>query len=400
MNKKTNDIAALFNQYVMPTYAPEVALVSGAGSKVMDMDNMQYIDLTSGIATLACGHNHPAIVKAIEGQMKLLTHSSNLYFNTNMILLAQRLSKLAGGAKCFFANSGAEANENMVKIARLWGADKGKYEVITFTNGFHGRTLAMCAATAQEKIQKGFDPMPVGFAYADYNDLASVEAAITDKTVAIMLEPIQGEGGIISATEAFMKGIADLCKKHKLLLLMDEIQTGMGRTGTMFAWEHYGIRPDMFTLAKALGGGLPLSAVVAKKEIADLLHTGMLGTTFGGNPCACAAALAVLDIIESENLLAAAKTKGDLFREGLEALMASYPQILEVRGRGLLIGMVIDGDAKAVVEACRLGGVLCCTAGNNVVRFLPSLNISEKNLSEALEIISDSLDELYGTDEA
>lgn len=396
MSNKTNDIADLFNQYVMPTYAPAVALVSGSGSKVIDMDNMQYIDLTSGIATLACGHCHPAVTKAIETQAAVMPHCSNLYYNTNMILLAQRLSRLAGGAKCFFANSGAEANENMVKIARVWGASRGRYEVITFTKGFHGRTLAMCAATAQEKIQKGFDPLPVGFAYADYNDLESVKAAINERTVAILLEPIQGEGGVLPATEAFMKGVAELCREKELLLLMDEIQTGMGRTGTMFAWEQYGIRPDMFSLAKALGGGLPLSAVVAKPELAELLHPGMLGTTFGGNPCACAASLAVLDTIEKEGLLEKAKTSGALFREGLEALMATYPQILEVRGRGLLIGMVVEGSAKEVVDSCRLGGVLCCTAGEHVVRFLPPLNISEKDLEEALDIIGDSLDEIYG----
>ncbi len=396
MSNKTNDIADLFNQYVMPTYAPAVALVSGSGSKVIDMDNMQYIDLTSGIATLACGHCHPAVTKAIETQAAVMPHCSNLYYNTNMILLAQRLSRLAGGAKCFFANSGAEANENMVKIARVWGAPRGRYEVITFTKGFHGRTLAMCAATAQEKIQKGFDPLPVGFAYADYNDLESVKAAINERTVAILLEPIQGEGGVLPATEAFMKGVAELCREKELLLLMDEIQTGMGRTGTMFAWEQYGIRPDMFSLAKALGGGLPLSAVVAKPELAELLHPGMLGTTFGGNPCACAASLAVLDTIEKEGLLEKAKTSGALFREGLEALMATYPQILEVRGRGLLIGMVVEGSAKEVVDSCRLGGVLCCTAGEHVVRFLPPLNISEKDLEEALDIIGDSLDEIYG----
>ncbi len=396
MSNNTSDTADLFNQYVMPTYAPDVALVSGRGTQVTDIDKKKYYDLTSGIATLACGHSHKTIVDAIAQQAADLVHASNLYYNVNMILLAKRLSHLAGGAhKCFFANSGAEANENMVKIARLWGAEKGKYEVITFTNGFHGRTLAMCAATAQEKIQKGFDPLPIGFAYADFNDLASVEAAITDKTVAIMLEPIQGEGGVLPATAEFMTGVAALCKKHNLLLLMDEIQTGMGRTGTMFAWEQYDVHPDMFTLAKALGGGLPLSAVVAKKEIADLLHPGMLGSTFGGNPVACAAALATLDVIEKEGLLEKAKRSGDLLREGLEALMETYPQILEVRGRGLLVGMVVEGSAKDIVESCRMGGVLCCTAGEHVVRFLPPLNISEDDLEEALEIISDSIDEVY-----
>lgn len=396
MSNKTDDIAKLYDQYLMPTYSPAVALVSGAGSKVVDIDNMQYIDLTSGIACLACGHCHPAVTEAIVNQAKVLPHLSNLYYNTNMVLLAQALSRLSGGYKAFFANSGAEANENMVKLARLWGHEKGKYEVITFNKGFHGRTLAMCAATAQDKIQKGFDPMPTGFAYADYNDLDSVKAAINEKTVAVMLEPIQGEGGVIPADEAFLKGVAELCKEKGLLLLMDEIQTGMGRTGSFFAWEQTGVKPDLFTLAKALGGGLPLGAVLARPDIADLLHPGMLGTTFGGNPCACAAALAVITTIEKEGLLEYAKAAGEQLREGLEALMDTYPQILEVRGRGLLIGMVVEGSAKEVVDSCRMGGVLCCTAGEHVVRFLPPLNISEKDLEEALEIIGDSLEELYG----
>ncbi len=397
MNKKTDDIATLYKQYLMPTYAPAVALLSGVGSKVLDFDKMQYIDLTSGIATLACGHCHPEVTKAIVEQAKLLAHGSNLYYNSNMVLLAQRLSKLAGGYRAFFANSGAEANENMVKIARLWGKDKGgRYEVITFNKGFHGRTLAMCAATAQEKIQQGFDPLPTGFAYADYNDLESVKAAINDRTVAIMLEPIQAEGGVIPADPDFLKGVAALCKERDLLLLMDEIQTGMGRTGTMFAWEQTEVKPDMFTLAKALGGGLPLGCVLARPELSDLLHPGMLGSTFGGNPCACAAACAVLDVIEKEGLLAHATKVGEQLREGLEALMDTYPQILEVRGKGLLVGMVIEGSAKEVVDACRMGGVLCCTAGEHVVRFLPALNIAKKDLEEALEIISDSLDEVWG----
>ncbi len=397
MSKKTDDIASLYGQYLMHTYSPAVALVNGTGSKVVDIDNMQYIDLTSGIATLAVGHCHPEVSKAIEEQVKHLTHSSNLYYNTQMVCLAQHLVKLAGGGyKAFFSNSGAEANENMVKVARLWGSASGRYEVITFNKGFHGRTLAMCAATAQEKIQKGFDPMPTGFAYADYNDLESVKAAINERTVAIMLEPIQAEGGIIEATADFIKGVEALCKEHNLLLLLDEIQTGMGRTGTMFAYEQLGVKPDLFTLAKSLGGGLPLGCTLARNEIAELLHPGMLGSTFGGNPCACAAGLAVLSVIEKEGLLEHAKTVGEKFREGLEALMDAYPQILEVRGKGLLFGMVIDGDAKEVVDSCRMGGVLCCTAGANVVRFLPALNITDKEVEEALEIISDSLEEIWG----
>ena len=398
MSETTQNIADLYDRYVMPTYSPAVALVSGKGSRVTDIDDMQYIDLTAGIATLACGHCHPQVTEAIARQAGLMPHCSNLYYNVNLALLAQRLAKLSGGYKSFFVNSGAEANENMVKLARLWGRESGRYEVIVFNKSFHGRTLAMCAATAQEKIQKGFDPMPTGFAYADFNDIESVKAAISEKTVAVMLEPIQAEGGVIPADPDFLTALAALCKKRGLLLLMDEIQTGMGRTGTFFAWEGYGVKPDAFTLAKALGGGLPLSACLAKPELAALLHPGMLGTTFGGNPCACAAALAVIDVIEKEGLAARAAESGRILREGLEAFMDGHPEILEVRGKGLLVGMVIEGSAAEFVDACRGMGVLCCTAGAHVVRFIPALNISEKDLEEALEIIGDVLDERAGTE--
>ena len=397
MSEKTQDIANLYDLCLMHTYTPAIALIEGHGSKVTGMDNMQYIDLTAGIATLACGHCHPKVTEAIVNQAKLLPHCSNLYYNTNMALLGQRLSKLSGGYKAFFVSTGAEANENMVKIARLWGKERdGRYEVITFNKSFHGRTLAMCAATAQTKIQDGFDPLPTGFAYADYNDLESVKAAINDRTVAVMLEPVQGEGGVIPADPAFLQGLADLCKERDLLLLFDEIQTGMGRTGTLFAWEDTPVKPDLFTLGKALGGGLPLAAVLARPDVAALVKPGMLGTTFGGNPCACAAGLAVLDVIDQDGLLARAKATGAQLREGLEAFAATYPQILAVRGKGLLIGMVVEGSAKEVVDACRNFGALCCTAGEHVVRFIPPLNIPEKDVAEALDMISDALEQLWG----
>lgn len=395
MSKKTDEVKALYNQYVMPTYAPEVMLVSGSGDKVKSADGMQYYDLTSGIATLACGHCHPEVTAAIEAQAKKIAHTSNLYFNEPVATLAETLARLSGGYKSFFTNSGAEANENMVKIARLWGRESGRYEVITFNKSFHGRTLAMCAATAQAKIQAGFDPLPTGFAYADFNDLESVKAAISEKTVAVMLEPIQGEGGVIEADNDFLAGLAELCKEKNLLLLMDEIQTGLGRTGSMFAWEQTPVKPDIFTLAKALGGGLPLGAVLARADLADMLKPGMLGTTFGGNPCACAAAQAVLTVIERDNLLERVKEAGENLRAGLEGLMDTYPQLLEVRGRGLLQGFVVEGSAKEVVDMCRDFGVLCCTAGEHVVRFLPPLTISDKHLEEAMECISDALEELY-----
>lgn len=392
MNDKTQDIADLFNTYLMGTYSPSVALTSGHGCKVRDINGMQYLDFTSGIACLACGHTNPAVVTAIQNQANVLVHMSNLFYNTQQILLAQKLSKLAGGGKCFFCNSGAEANEGMVKLARAWGHDKGKYEVITFNNSFHGRTLAMCAATAQEKIQRGFDPLPVGFAYAEFNDIESVKAAINDKTVAVMLEFVQGEGGVIPADPEFVKALRELCDSKGILMLADEIQTGMGRTGSFFAWQDYGVRPDVFTLAKALGGGLPLGAIIAKPEYSNVFKPGMHGTTFGGNPVACAASMAVINLIEEEGLCERATEVGALFMEALEGFAEAFPeQVVAVRGKGLLIGMVVEGSAKAIVDECALNGLLCCTAGEHVVRFLPPLNITDKELEEGLEMLSDAL---------
>ncbi len=396
MSNKTKDVADLFNTYIMGTYTPSVALVSGHGSKVRDVDGMQYLDFTSGIATLACGHTHEKVVKAIQEQAGTIVHMSNLFYNTNQILLAQRLSKLAGGGKCFFCNSGAEANEGMVKLARYWGQAKGKYEVITMQGSFHGRTLAMCAATGQGKIQKGYDPLPVGFAYAEFDNIESVRAQINEKTVAIMLEPIQAEGGVISASREFFAGVRKLCDQHGILMLVDDIQTGMGRTGAFFGWQEYGIRPDVFTLAKSLGGGLPLGALVATPALSDVWIPGAHGSTFGGNPVACAAALAVIDVIESDKLCERATIAGNLLREALEGLAEKYPQILSVRGAGLLLGLVVEGPAKDVVDACRGMGLLCCTAGEHVVRFLPPLNVTDSELEEAMDMISDACDQLFG----
>ncbi|MBP5321184.1 MAG: aspartate aminotransferase family protein [Kiritimatiellae bacterium] len=396
---KSTDIAELFNQYVMHTYAPTATLVSGSGCKVRDPDRMTYLDFTAGIAVHNVGHCHPKVVKAIQDQAATLVHCSNLFYNVNQALLAQRLSNLSLGGKCFFCNSGAEANEAMVKLARAWGHEKGKYEIITFQNGFHGRTLAMVSATAQTKVQKGFDPLPIGFAYAEFNDLDSVKAAITDKTVAIMLEAVQGEGGVLPATEEFMVGIRKLCDEKGLMMLCDEVQCGMGRTGKLFGWQHYPVKPDAFSLAKSLADGVPMGALIASPAFSDVFQPGMHASTFGGNPLASAAALAVLDVIQEENLLEQAEKMGGLFMEGLNQFVDKYDQVLEVRGKGLMVGLVVEGSAKEVVDACRDMGLLCCVAGQHVVRFVPPLNIKEDEMEEALDMISDALDQLYGTEE-
>jgi predicted acetylornithine/succinylornithine family transaminase len=386
----------LHNQYCMNTYAPAATIVSGHGTRVRDADGKTYLDFTSGISVLNVGHTHPAVVKAVREQVGVLAHCSNLFYNDKQPLLAKKLSDLSLGGKCFFCNSGAEANEGMVKLARLWGHDKGKFEIITMENSFHGRTLAMVAATGQAKIQKGFDPLPAGFVYAKFNDLESVASRVNDKTVAVMMECVQGEGGVTPATQEFMAGLRKLCDERGLLLLCDEIQCGLGRTGHWFGWQKYNVKPDVFTLAKSLGAGLPIGAVVASPALSDVFTPGSHGTTFGGNPLVCAAALAVLKIIEDENLLARARNVGSSFREALRGFAKKHKQVLDVRGDGLMVGMAVEGAAKDVASACREMGLLCCIAGERVVRFLPPLNVKDEELEEALEMIGDALDEVYG----
>ncbi len=392
---KSADIAALFDQYVMHTYSPTVTLTWGHGCKVRDADGKNYLDFTAGIAVLNVGHTHAKVAKAVQDQAGALIHSSNLFYTPNQALLAQKLSKLSLGGKCFFCNSGAEANEAMVKLARLWGHEAGKYEVITMRNSFHGRTLAMCAATGQSKVQKGFDPLPVGFVHAAFNDLESVRALVNERTVAVMLEAVQGEGGVVPATQEFMTGVRKLCDEKGLLMLCDEVQCGMGRTGNWFGWQKSGIKPDAFTLAKSLAAGVPMGAMVAAPKISEVFQPGNHASTFGGNPLACAAALAVLEVIEEEGLVKRAGEAGALFREGLQALVDKYEKVLEVRGEGLMVGLAVDSPAKDVVTACREMGLLCCTAGENVVRFLPPLNVTDAELDEALEMVGDALENIY-----
>ena len=396
---KSTDIAALFDQYVMHTYSPTATLTSGNGCKVRDPDGKTYLDFTAGIAVHNVGHCHHKVVKAIHDQVATLGHCSNLFYNVNQALLAQRLSKLSLNGKCFFCNSGAEANEAMIKLARLWGHEKGKYEIITMQNSFHGRTLATIAATGQTKVQKGFDPLPIGFTYAEFNSVESVKAAVNDRTVAVMVEAVQGEGGVIVATEEFMVGVRKLCDEKGLLLLCDEVQCGMGRTGKWFGWQNYPVKPDAFTLAKALADGIPMGALVASPALSELFKPGNHACTFGGNPVSSAAALAVMDVIEEEALVKRAEEAGNLFVEGLAVFVEKYKQVVEVRGKGLMIGLVVEGDAKEVVTACRDMGLLSCVAGEHVVRFLPPLNVKDGDLEEALEMIGDALDQLYGGQE-
>jgi len=398
MSKNTQEILDLFKGTVMPTYTPSVVLASGKGVTVRDVDNRVYYDFTSGIGVQAVGYSHPRVVEAIREQAGTITHCSNLYVNAPETLLASKLVEISGlGGKVFFCNSGAEANEAAIKLARKWGsANGGRYEVVTMRQGFHGRTLATVAATAQAWCQEGYDPLPVGFAYADYNDLESVKAAITDKTVAILLEAVQGEGGVTPATDEFMKGVRALCDEKNLIMICDEVQSGMGRTGTWFAWQGYGVKPDLFTCAKALGGGLPMGALVSNAKFADVFTASSHASTFGGNPVAASAALAVIDVIEEEGLLKKATEIGGLLKEALQSFVDKYDKLLEVRGKGLMLGLVVEGEAKEVVDALRDQGILALTAGAHVVRFLPPLVLGEGDLEDAVDMIGDALDGLFG----
>ena len=398
MSNKTQEILDLYKSRVMPTYSPSVVIASGKGITVRDADGRSYYDFTSGIGVQAVGHCHKKVVEAVQAQAAALTHCSNLFANEPATKLADRLVELSGlGGKAFFCNSGAEANEAAIKLARKWGsANGGRYEIVTMHQGFHGRTLATVAATAQAWCQEGYDPLPVGFAYADYNNLESVKAAVNDKTVAVMLEAVQGEGGVTPATEEFMKGVRALCDERNLLMIVDEVQSGFGRVGTWFAWQGYGVKPDMFTLAKALGGGLPMGALVSNAALADVLTAPCHASTFGGNPVSAAAGLAVIDVIEGEGLLENAVKVGNLLREALQGFVDKYDKLLEVRGKGLMLGLVVDGDVKPIIEALQGQGLLALSAGKNVVRFLPPLTLGEDDLEDAVDMMSDALEDVFG----
>ncbi len=396
---KTEEIAALFNQNVMSTYCPGRALVKGSGTRVWDADGNVYLDFAAGIAVLNTGHSHPVVVEAIRAQAGKLMHVSNLYYTENQARLAHKLGEIIPGAKSFFCNSGAEANEGMVKLARLWGSEEGRYEVICMRNSFHGRTLATAAATGQDKVKKGFEPMPAGFVHADFNDLESVKALVNDKTVAVMLEAVQGEGGVVPADAEFIAGIRALCDEKNLLMLFDEVQCGMGRTGNWFGFQMFGVEPDAFTLAKALGSGFPIGAVVAGKKLNELFKPGHHASTFGGNPLACAAALATIKVIEDEELVIAAAEKGALIREGLEQFVEKYEHVTAVRGAGLMLGMVLDQPAKPLVDKMAEIGLLTLATAENVVRMLPPLNLKDNEIEEALEIMDDCLAEMHGVEQ-
>ncbi|MDD2433118.1 MAG: acetylornithine transaminase [Clostridia bacterium] len=381
--------------YVMNTYSRHnYALVRGKGSYVWDANGKKYLDLVSGIAVNNVGHCHPQVVKVIQKQADLLIHCSNLYWNEPQVRLAKMLVDNSCGKKVFFCNSGAEANEGAIKLARKRSYDKygpHRYEIITAVDSFHGRTLAALTATGQTKYQRGFEPLPPGFKYVPFNDLRALKKAITPQTCAILLEPVQGEGGVHPATKEYLTGVKALCAENDLLLLFDEVQTGLGRTGKLFAYQHYGVEPDVFTLAKGLGGGVPIGTIVARGVAADVLGPGQHASTFGGNPLATAAALATLTVIIGENLPQQAAEKGSYLRQKFLEMQRENPRIKEVRGLGLLFGIELSIEGKKVQDFCQEKGVLINCVQSKTLRLIPPLNITYEDLDNAIAIIKEAL---------
>lgn len=389
---QTKEVISLDQQYYMKTFARfPIALSHGKGMKVWDLEGKEYLDFLGGIAVNVLGHGHPGLVEAISKQAAKLLHISNLFYSEPQARLAEKLVGLfGGGARVFMANSGAEANEGAIKLARKYAKEmgSGKYEIITTWHSFHGRTLATLTATGQPKYQAGYGPLPGGFKYATYNELVAVEGLITDETCAIMVEPIQGESGVHVGTEQYLRGLRQLCDKHDMLLIFDEIQTGIGRTGKMFAFEHYGIKPDIMTLAKGLGGGVPTGAFIAQDHVANAFKPGDHGTTFGGNPLVCAAALATLEAIEQEGLLENARKTGDYFREQLQELQKKHACITEVRGTGLILGLQLSCPGRPLVEAAmKQGAIINCAGGGDVLRFVPPLIVSKEDVDALIRIL-------------
>ncbi|WP_425061303.1 acetylornithine transaminase [Sporomusa carbonis] len=385
----------MHRNYYMPVFARySLVLTHGQGPYVYDSEGKKYIDFLAGIAVNVLGHAHPKLVAAIADQAGKMIHCSNLYYTEAQATLAKTLAHLSGLDKVFIGNSGAEANEGAIKLARKYGkaVSQDKVEIITAEHSFHGRTLATLTATAQPKYQHGYEPLPGGFRHVPFNDVAALAAAMSDKTCAVMLEPIQGEGGVNIPDKDYFAEVRRLCDKFGALLILDEIQTGIGRTGKMFAYEHLGVKPDIVTLAKGLAGGVPIGAFIASDKVAAAFGPGDHGSTFGGNPLACAAANAVLKVIDDEGLLGNAGTLGEYLVTKLKALKDKYPDIIsQVRGQGLIVGVKLTRPGRDIVNKCmEQGAIINCTAGD-VLRFVPPLIITAGHVDEMIAILDRTL---------
>ncbi|MGR3221336.1 MAG: aspartate aminotransferase family protein [Candidatus Anammoxibacter sp.] len=384
----TEEIIKQYEKYVIPNYTRNpIVQQKGEGVYIWDTNGRRYLDLFSGWAVSNLGHCHPNVVAAIQKQAALLQHAPNIYYTIPQGQLAQRISENSFGGQCFFCNSGAEANEAAIKLARIHYSDKGKYKIITMNDSFHGRTMATLTATGQPKYHKGFAPLVAGFDYAAFNDLSQVEELIDDETCAIMLETVQGEGGINIPEIDYIKGVRELCDKNDMLLILDEVQCGMGRTGKYFAYQYYGIEPDIMTLAKALGGAIAIGAMTARKEVAKSLVPGTHASTFGGNPLACAAGVAVFDTIKEENMLDNVNKLGKYARAKLDKFADEFEIIKEVRSLGLMIGIELTIPSAGIVKKCMEAGLFINSTHENVIRIMPQLNVKTEHIDEGFGIL-------------
>ncbi len=383
----TKEIMDMDNEYVMHTYGRQpLALVKGEGSVVWDVDGNSYIDCVAGIAVNNVGHANPKVAEAISNQAKKLIHISNLYYSEEQVTLAKLLSNVSVHEKSFFCNSGAEANEGAIKLARK---HTGKGEIIAMNNSFHGRTITTITATGQPKYQKGFGPLTPGFKHVDYNNVEAVEKAISTDTAAVLVEPIQGEGGVIMPSSNYLKNLKELCLDKEILLIFDEVQTGFGRTGEMFASQTFGVTPDISTFAKAIAGGFPMGVVMSNNDISDTFVPGDHAATFGGSPLACVAAKASINYILDENLLQKSKENGIYFRKKLEIIKDNYSVIKDVRGKGLMIGMEMSSECGNLVDELRNKGIIINCAAGNVLRFVPPLVITKNQIDSVIAVLED-----------
>ena len=388
------------SQYLVSNYAPpSLEIIKGKGSYLWDSKGSKLLDFTSGIAVTNIGHSNSHWVDSVTNQIKELVHCSNLFSIPQQVKLAKRIIEKIDPGKILFCNSGAEANEALIKFSRLVGNSvhkSKKYKLLVAENGFHGRTMGALSATSSPKYRNGFEPLLEGFSFAPLNDIEAFKSKIDEQTIGIMVESIQGEGGIRVATDEFLLGIEKLCKENDLLLLLDEVQAGIGRTGEFLGYQKSGIKPDAIAMAKGLGAGFPIGGIWLAEKWGKIFQPGSHGTTFGGSPLACSAANAVLDIIENENLINAAKVKGKLLENGLINLKNKYPEsVKEIRGRGLMLAMAMNDAPNSLIENMRDLGLLVVGAAENVIRFLPPLTVSEPELNEALDITGTALKKLY-----
>lgn len=386
-------ILQLQDEYILGTYAPNLLLVKGQGAHVWDADGRRYLDFGCGISVCNLGHCHPVVTGAIQRQAATLVHVSNLYYNEVQPQLAAAISRHSFGGRVFFANSGAEANEGIIKFARKWGNAKGRNRIVCMEHSFHGRTMGTLAATDKAAARAGFEPEMAGFDFVPFNDIEALEKAIGEQTCAVLLEPVQGESGVQPASRDYLAAVRQLCDQQGVLLLFDEVQTGIGRTGHYFAHQHYEVTPDAMSMAKALGNGIPIGAFEIGRKWEDVLGPGSHASTFGGTPLACAAGLAVFQVIEDEDLIFNCRKMGEHLKGALLRLAKKHAGIKQVRGLGLMLGVQVEGEPGPVVARAAENGLLLLPAGDNVVRLYPPLNVTSDELDAGVEILDRTLGE-------